>query len=290
VLTKEAGKRNITLQQFRRSTFYRREYLCQHVVEESRAVVPEWSAVIDEDNPEQGVVGKTLLLDGETALPPFFLPLDSLDLGFTRDPHGYIFGYWDFLASTLVVVDELPPLFRTRTDDLAMQIREVRQRWLLGGNRYPYYGARLYKDGSHWLPFLSVGDAGGNGAEKLDELRKSYDMDFSHAVKTDVESMANVVRQLAHSGKLRVHARCKHLHGQLESGLWADTKKSDFQRTSAGHLDHLAALIYLVAKLEAYRSRNPFPPHWNVDMANSVVSRPNFGDSDNVRKLRKVFG
>lgn len=54
LLRKEALKKGMDLAAFRRTTFYRREYLCMHVLEESRAVCPEWNAPLDDDNPERG--------------------------------------------------------------------------------------------------------------------------------------------------------------------------------------------------------------------------------------------
>lgn len=219
--------------------------------------------------------------------PEFFLPVDALDLGFTRDPSAWIGGYWDFDWAGLVIEDETPPLYRTRTDALAMAIREKRQALWPGHKREPYHGAVRHRDNTHWLPIVSVGDAGGNGAEKLAELAKDHDMHFIHAEKAALDTMANGLRKLVASGKLAVHKRCKHLIRQLSQGLWADREKTDFERTEEGHLDHLAALIYLVRHLP--REHNPYPPFWGVDRQNTVII-PGTDGSTSRSTVKKMFG
>lgn len=286
-LAKQAATRGENLAQFRRSTFYRREYLCLWVAEETRAVVPEWSGVADEEAPEAGTAGDALLYS-EDGFPEFFIPVESLDIGFVRDPSGYLFGYWDWDRACLCIHDELPPLRRKRTDELAEEITAARVRWLPAARRAPYVGVEKHSSGTYWMPRLSVGDAGGNGAEKLAELRKDHDVNFAHVEKTDLESMANGLRKLVGSGKLRVHTRCVHLIAQLSTGLWADKGKTDLQRTEAHHNDHLVALIYLVAMLPTVRNLNPFPAHWGVDLANTLVKEPRARTGGSV--IKKVFG
>lgn len=219
--------------------------------------------------------------------PEFYFPCDALDLGFTRDPSAWIGGYWDFDWAGLVIEDETAPLYRTRTDALAMAIREKRQALWPGNIREPYRGAQRYKDGTYWNPHTSVGDAGGNGAEKLAELAKDFEMHFIHAEKAQLDTMANGLRKLVASGKLAVHKRCVHLIRQLGTGLWADTSKTDFERSPAGHLDHLAALIYLVRHLP--RHLNPYPPYWGVDLQNVHVTAPP-ADSGPGSVVKKFFG
>lgn len=294
-LTAMAKERGLSLQQFRRTTYYRREYLCMWVAEESRAVVPEWSAVADEDNPEAGTYGATLEYESD-AFPEFFAPLDALDIGFTRDPSGYIFGYWDFREARLYIQDECPPLHRKRSDEQAEAIKDVRRKWLPPERRAPHPDAKRHEhpkpekraEWGHWLPYLSVGDAGGNGAEKLAELHKDHAIHFIHAEKTDLESMANTLRRYVNAGKIRVHRKnCPTLLAQLETGLWADKMKSDLERTETHHNDHLAALIYLVAMLEGVRGFDPFPPYWGVDLGNVIAPAPR--DSAGIAAVKSVL-
>jgi hypothetical protein len=286
-LTSEADKKGQTLQQFKRSTYYRRELLCMWVAEESRAIVPEWSAVADEENPEAGTWGDKLIYEGDE-LPEFFAYGDALDIGFTRDPSGYLLAYWDFKNARLDVHDELPPLYRKRTDELASGILALRKRWVPTTRPPIHVNAARHSGGEHWLPLLSVGDAGGNGAEKLLELRKHHDMDFVHAKKTDLESMVNQLRVLIAAGKMRVNKRCKHLLKQLSGGLWADKGKSDFERTTTHHSDHLIALVYFVVMLAPLRDFDPYPPGHGGDPGNTIV--PAKKDKTGMDAVKSILG
>lgn len=272
----EALKRGQSVEEFKRSTYFQRELLCLWVADDTRAVVPEWNQLRDFDNPESGTHGDTLLYEHDS-LPEFFAPLEALDIGFTLDPSGYLFGYWDYREACLCIHAECPPLYRKRTDEQAAEFIEVRKEWLPPSRRAPYPEAKSYEhdpehpENAHWLPYLSVGDAGGFGAEKLAELRKNHGVDFIHAKKTDLESMADPLRRLVRTGKLHIHRRCTTLRNQIAGGLWADKQKTDLQSTKTHHNDHLAALIYLVAMLDAVRNFDPYPTNWGVDLANTIT-------------------
>ena len=66
-----------------------------------------------------------------------------------------------------------------------------------------------------------------------------------------------------------LNPRCHHLRKQLATGLWADKQKTDFAEDSTGHLDHLAALVYLVRAVD--RQRNPTPVGHYADPYNDLV-------------------
>jgi hypothetical protein len=285
-LLKEAKKRGMDLPTFKRSTYYRRELLCIWVAEETRAIVVEWSAVADEDKPEAGTWGERQTYEGE-AFPEFFAYADALDIGFTRDPSGYIQAHWDFKEACLYVHAELPPMHRKRTDELAEAIKGCREQHVPASRPPPHVDAVRHASGGHWLPYLSVGDAGGNGAEKLAELAKHHDIHFVHAEKTDLESMVDELRVLIRQGKVKVHKRCKNLLAQLANGLWADKGKSDFERTPHHHNDHLIALVYLVRMLAGLRAFNPYPLFHGKDPANMIVAERR--DSTGIQAVKSVL-
>lgn len=286
-LATEATKRGFAdVASFKRSTYYRRELLCLWVAEETRAIVPEWSWPEDEGRPEAGTLGDSFVYDSDT-FPEFFAYADALDIGFTRDPSGYIQAHWSFKEACLYVHAELPPLHRKRTDELAAEIKAVREKYVPTTSAPPHVDAVRHSSGGHWLPYLSVGDAGGNGAEKLAELAKHHDIHFIHAEKTDLESMVDELRVLVRQGKVKVHMRCKHLLGQLANGLWADKGKTDFEHTPHHHNDHLIALVYLVRMLGGLRGFNPFPPYYGQDPANMIIPAPR--DSTGIQAVKSVL-
>jgi hypothetical protein len=269
-LTKRAAEKGQTLEQFKASSYYRREYLCMHIVEEARAVVPEWSGDAGPEWPEGTTWGDVHTFE-EMPRPLFYDAYDSLDIGFSRDPSAWIGGYWDWSNARLVIEAETPPLYRTRSDALAKEITEQRcALWPKRGPR-PSGEARPHVREDYWEPHLSVGDGSGNGAEKLGELA-AEGLHFIHANKVDLEARVNSLRTLVAQGKLYVHRRCIHLRKQLSMGLWAGTQKVDYERTEEGHLDHLSALVDLVGHVD--RQRRPVPVNWGVDTHNTVEVAP----------------
>lgn len=279
-LRSEAKVAGLSLEQFQRTTYFQREFLCRHVAESTRLVIPEWAEILDTDGPEGCPLGDTLVRD--VPRPRLFDTYTSADFGFTRHPSAVLFAYWDFERAWLVVEDETPPLYRTRTDKLALAYREkCRELWPISGPA-PFLEAvpappdvdaktnEVRDPGGFWLPYLAVGDKGGRGAEVLVELAKDHALHWVGAVKeTDLEVMVNDLRRLVGAGKLAVHPRCTHLRKQLATGLWADKQKTDFAEDSTGHLDHLAALVYLVRAVD--RQRNPYPFGFGADAQNQVV-------------------
>ena len=265
-LAREARTRGLTLEQFKRTTYFRREFLCMHVVEATRAVVPEWTEPANPEEPDGTTWGDEHTRELER--PLFYDAYDGLDIGFTRDPSAWIGGYWDWTNARLVIEAETPPLYRTRSDALADAIlKQRRALWPCPGPR-PSGEARKSPCGTYWLPWASVGDGSGNGAEKLVELQNEG-LHFQHAEKPDLESRVNELRTLIAAGKLWVHPRCKSLRKQLSIGLWADRfARNDFERTEEGHLDHLAALVDLVHHVD--RQRRPVPLDYGIDTHNTA--------------------
>lgn len=254
-LTEQAALKGLTLEQFKRTTYFRREFLCMHVVEATRAVCPEWTEPANPLEPDGSTWGDMFLR--ELSRPLFYDAYDALDVGGTRDPSAWIGGHWDWSNARLVIEDETPPLFQARPEAVAEAVKEKRRALWPTGDKPPTPDARRSPCGTYWLPYISVGDGAGFGAEKLQDMSQEG-VDFAHAAKPNLESRVNAVRTLVAQGKLYVHPRCTNLRKQLAMGLWADRyTKADFERTSEGHLDHFAALVDLVHALD--RQRCPIP-------------------------------
>lgn len=278
ILRTEARDKGLTLEAFKRTTYYRREYLCMHVTEETRAVVPEWNEPHLED--ETKTVGDMLFR--AVPRPRLFDTYTSFDFGFTRHPSAGLFAFWDFENARLVVEDETPPLYKTRTDKLSLAYREkCRSLWPLSGEK-PFLEAEPARPdidsktgevrdaGGYWKPYRALGDKGGRGGEVLTELAKEHALEWMGALKEgDLEVMVNDLRRMVGAQKLFVHPRCTNLRGQLATGLWADKQKTDFAEDATGHLDYLAALVYLVRAVD--RQRNPYPPGFGSDPSNTIV-------------------
>lgn len=284
-LREQAALKGLTLEQFKRTTYFRREFLCMHIVEATRAVCPEWTEPTNPLEPDGSTWGEQFV--AELPRPLFFDAYDALDVGGTRDPYAWIGGYWDWSAARLVIEEESEPLFQGRPETAADMVREGRLLLWPSTGKPPTPDAKRSPDGKVWLPYGSIGDGAGNGAEKLQDM-STEGVEFSHAAKPNLESRVNAVRTLVAQGKLYLHPRCANLRQQLATGLWADRyTKADFERTERGHLDHFSALVDLVHAVD--RQRCPVPSDYGRtgDHENWASVGSNHGT---LRELDKALG
>jgi hypothetical protein len=70
----------------------------------------------------------------------------------------------------------------------------------------------------------------------------------------------NKLNILVDQGRLIVHPRCKLLIQTLKNGIW-DKNREEFAHSEIGlgHMDAIAALIYLHLAFESYYNQNPIP-------------------------------
>lgn len=285
-LTRIATKNGQTLAQFRRTTHFRREFLCMHVVEATRAVCPEWTEPANPEEPDGRTWGEQF--EKDLPRPLFYDAYDGLDIGGTRDPYAWIGGYWDWSNARLVIEDESPPLFQARPEGVADVVREKRRALWPESSPPPTPNAKRSPCGTYWLPYQSIGDGAGVGTEKLQDM-SAEGVDFAPASKPNLESRVNAVRTLAAQGKLYVSPKCKHLLSQLSTGLWADKyTKAEFERTQAGHLDHFAALVDLVHHID--RQRCPVPNDWGREQGHEKWTPVGGGNLQAARALDGALG
>lgn len=212
----------------RESTTCRREYFCEHVVDEERAVVPEWT---DEAEKECFV---------ERARPKYWEWYAAMDPAF-QDNTGYVAGYYDFVAGKYVVECELL-LQKKNTVELALEIRMVEERM---------YGVVK--------PILRVSDT---ELQVIADLAQLHNLYFSPTKKDDKMAQVNYLRVLVKQKRLVVHPRCEKLRFQLKTAMW-NKMKTGWERLGDGHNDLLDALIYFVRAIDI--TRNPYPVDYQPD-------------------------
>ncbi len=244
---KEAGGEN--------STTWKREYLCQFVVDETYAVVPEWRDAYVLDYPKD-------------ELFQFYHLYEAMDVG-GRDKHAVLFWYYDFRHSKTVIEDEWVIDGPTMTTELIAQTVKAKEaeRW----NGRPVY-RRI---------------ADNNNVILLNDLGSLHDLHFSATSKDDLQAMVNELRLHVSSGRLIVHPRCKQTIGCLKNAVWTE-KRDQFARLSAyGHFDALAALIYLIRNLDV--NSNPIPSDFKLSLDTHYMDGTN-GESNTVRALKDMLG
>lgn len=208
-----------------------REYWCRFVGDAASLVVPEFlrnrAAIVQ--------VPET---------PPFTNRRVALDPGFV-DRTGILFAWDDFFNNRLVVEDEWLRA-QAATPDIAKAVKDGEER-LWGGE----------------LVYRRVSDI---DLRLISDLRTLHGLQFHKAQKQDLKGGVNLVRTMIIGGQLRIHPRCTNLLLQLEQGIW-NKKGTEFnnagKESELGHLDALAALVYLCRDWYSTRAHNPYPSNWH---------------------------
>lgn len=204
------------------TTTWRREYLAQHVIEESASILPEFHNV-------RGEVVR------EWPMPPSFHPVAAMDVGF-RDNTAYLCGYVDFLAKKLIVTHEMVAP-RLRTDQIAERVAGI--------EKEAFPGRKMY------ARFSDV------DLRLVEDLSSLHSLNFIPTDKDFKEGAINEVRVRLSNRQIIIHPRCKELIFQCAVGVW-NKNRSGFERTEeTGHCDAIDALVYLVRN--APWNANPYP-------------------------------
>ncbi len=259
IAKREAVRLGMSLDELLQSTYWKREYLAEIVTEESRAAVPGW----DEEAARSIVC--------EYPRPAHFDGYVGVDWGF-GDPHGAVFGYWDFTAGLVVIEYELE-LRNTNTSVLAEQIKDIETLcwgstgWdgtLLGAGFFDAHTKQLpeflkvaISQRAPRQPYLRVGD---DDQLVLADMIQQHKLAIMPTRKDDKALAVNELDILVRQRRLRIHPRCKRLIQQLYSTTW-NKQRTQWERTSDGHGDVLDSLIYMVRNV--FRNKDPRPPPEN---------------------------
>lgn len=255
-LVDEAVALGLSVEQYKETTAYLREYMCQRVLEAKLAVVPEWPAV------------KTKVVEaGRVAVRPAWW-----DLYVSGDPgmddfFGILFAVSDFRRSRLVIEHELL-LQKANTQTVADAIGEVMR------EHYPcppdddrsvkMKQLRLVskEDFAYVIkPYSAVFDD--PGKRLCADMHTYHGLEFSPALKDDSEAAINVMRLELAAVHIEIHPRCSNLIRQLGSALRKKPGGDMARSRKDGHFDLIAALKYLVRSWN--KTRNPYPPDWGFD-------------------------
>jgi hypothetical protein len=242
-IAEEAAKKGMTVEHFKATSTFKREYLSERVVDEEKVVFPEFSEArqrtespLVQDWPRP--IGFERFLYKRTAVDP----------GGMRDATGILSGYFDFTAARIVIEGErlLP---RPNTADIAEAIIELETE--LWGPPPDAPGGQPALDRERVS--RRVDDPTGRVCLDLWELHR---LRAEPAVKNDRNASINLIRTYLRVGTLVIHPRCVQLLEQLHTALNNKTR-TDFERNAKGHCDLAAALMYFVRDLSI--TTNPYP-------------------------------
>lgn len=216
-------------------------------------------------NPEKTIIpawdDKYIAVIKKDCYYPFFFKGVGLDVGTKHDLTVALFGYYHYLNAQLVIEDEFKlegPEFTTLKLSSAVKVKEQN----LWGSQ---------------APKLRVSDI----SDIQNDLNIVHRLPFTSAYKTELHAMVNKLNLMVGAGRLIIHPRCKLLIQTLKNGIW-DKNREEFAHSEIGlgHMDALAALIYLHLAFEPYYNQNPIPrdaaTFTNVDL------HGNYNVNDNV--------
>lgn len=234
------------------SVSWKREYLCEEISDPERLVIPEYredSMTVPDDYPR----------------PAHFDSYVGLDLGF-NDNTAVLFAYYDFLKDELVIDNEMVVSGKN-----SLEIT----------NEAKAIEASLWGDKA---PYRRVSD---NDLQQIYDMLTLCNYPVTATRKDDKLAAINALRLRFGQNKLKIKARCKNLHYQLKVGLWND-RRTDFQRGEfTGHLDAVAALIYLHRNLDL--SRNPYPQNVGIHQNTHWINPDQLASSQGNTALKEAL-
>lgn len=233
------------------STTWKREYLSQFVRDSVLAVIPEWDSdvYVREAEPDPRRV--------------YWHQYETLDIGETQmDFQAVLFAFYDFANARLVVEDELidstMPRMSTKGLGDSIKVREI-ELW-----------AEEAEEPEPPSVYKRIAD--NNDPQLLVDLAANQGLPFYPTTKESLAAMVNKVRMWVKDGRIWVHPRCVNLRACLKLGTWKDIKhiNREFIRSrELGHLDALAALIYLVRGVD--EGTNPLPAGYGLDPSRQYI-------------------
>lgn len=237
----------------RKSTVFRREYMAEFVVEETRAVIPEWASASEEC---------TLEVPRDELYHHYdkWVFMDFGVVSYTV----ILYAYYHFKLGKIVVEREnYVRGHDARSDTIAGMIRGSESE--LWGSQKPY--ARI---GDNSDPIL------------LNDLNTKHGIYVRPTNKSSLHSMVDNVRLWVKAKRIVVHPSCTMLIGCLSTGIW-DLRREKFEMSEAyGHMDALAALIYGVRNMD--ESRNPIPAGLGITPQNMWINEEELERKSLLRK------
>jgi hypothetical protein len=248
------------------STTWKREYLAQWVQDANLDIIPEWD-------------DKYIKKWERDDLYYYYHKYVAMDIGVV-DKTAILYGFYDFPSATFYVQSEDSMEGHELTTDKIAKAVTIKERDLWESQ----------------TPYRRVSD--NNNLILLQDLSHIHGMFFKATNKDSLDAMVNEVRMFVKSGRLIVDPSCKQLIGCLRHGIWKKSKtKREFGRSKTlGHMDALAALVYLIRNLDV--NENPIPAELGINKYDSHINKElleeqhnrDSGTSNNIAELKKVLG
>jgi PBSX family phage terminase large subunit len=254
---------------------FKREYLCEAAIDVEAMIIPEYTRELEKD----------IIMVPD--MPAYYDGYVSGDPA-ARDLTVVLFGYYDFLHSRLVIMDELVlggHGTQITTQDIVDGIR--RKEKILYSNRLT---------GEIQEPYLRIMD--NNNLILVNDLFLEHGLKFIPTAKDNKEAQVNKLRMWIKQGKIIINPKCANLRHHLSFGRWEldrnGKRKKGFDRMKgdsdkglkANHCDAVDALLYMVRNIDTYR--NPYPSNY-FDMVGPNVHYPQSYRNEELERASDVM-
>ena len=271
-VAEDAADEGMTVDAYKQTDTFRREYLAERVVDRLLVVLPEWET-------------KRATCRVEVPRPDYFDAHAILDPG-GADPHAVLFGYWHFPKARWVIEDELLLTGGENSHDLALAVR-AKETVLYGTNAwdgtvraFEEQDAHLWAALPDWMRSSWAKKAPRNprirfmDAANLITCRDLYELHglaFVPTAKDDLQAQVNNLRVMARSDEVLMHPRCVHTDRHWRTTTWANHRRKDFARRGNEHGDLLACGIYGARNLDRQRDPKPAPLAFQTSAADRLA-------------------
>ncbi len=236
------------------SSTFKREYLCEFVVDDNSQIIPEWSKAMKAECTRD--VNKDEYYG-------YWHKYAAMDIG-VKDGTALLFGHYNFAEARLYIEGEFVLRGQdVRTDNIARGVQEAETKLWQGQK-----------------PYQRIAD--NNNLILLQDLGLQHGMHFAPTSKDELHAMVNQVRLWVQQKRLVVSPSCVHLLGCLEYGVWTDDRKQFARSSVYGHFDGLAALVYLIRNINVHT--NPVPHDHKVSHFTHYIP-----DVENNSKAKEAF-
>lgn len=220
------------------SVDFRREYLCQKIISEEDAVVPEFTDEL------QAKIVK------QWPRPPYYDSYASMDLGVT-DQTVVLFGYYDYKSAKIIIEDELVEGGKTLLADTFGKaiVEKEKNLW-----KHPLTGEQM-------KVYLRVAD--NNNPQFLNEIHNKCGLTFLPTQKMESDAALNVMRMLIKNERIIINPRCTTLIAHLKNAVWNKSRTSYIRSPGQKHhYDAVDALKYLCRNINF--NKDPYPPGYQI--------------------------
>ena len=278
IIAKAARTAGKSVEEFKKTPEFQREYLAKRVIERSLVVLPEWADKRDK-----------LLRAIER--PEFFRGLSTLDFGGV-DPHMVQLAYWH---PTLPTGDGGQGAYVIEYEDLMLspcntlelqqrakaleteawgvkqwagtmaaardeQLQEFRDRippWLQGVLK-----AQVDGDGQPWMRVCD------NDVQLARDLYELHSLAFVPTAKDDKQLQVNNLQVGISREAVYVHPRCVHTDRHFRTTTWADHKRTTYARRGGEHGEGVDCAVYGLRNID---KRDPTPPEARLKPKDQTV-------------------